>query len=62
MTRLVFLWLVVPWLQDELDLFVRRFNSSPRRADKHKLTPQGIPDLIARYPTEFGSRDYKVRV
>lgn len=58
--RLVFLWLAVPWLQAELDLWVRRFNSSPRRADKHKLTPQGVPDLIAAHPEEFMARDYKV--
>lgn len=58
--RLTFLWLAIPWLQAELDLFAHRFNTSRRRNDKHKVTPQGIPDLIAKRPELYGARDYKV--
>ena len=58
--RLVFRWLAIPWLQAELDAWMRRFNSSPRRADKHKILPQGIPDLIDAKPHLFNSKNFKV--
>ncbi|KAH9924836.1 hypothetical protein B0H21DRAFT_712436 [Amylocystis lapponica] len=37
-----------------------RWNSTSRRADKHKVTPHGIPDLITAKPERFGTRDFKV--
>ncbi|KAI0089513.1 hypothetical protein BDY19DRAFT_864419, partial [Irpex rosettiformis] len=58
--KLTFLWLAVPWLQAELDLFSHRFNTSKHRSDKHKVTPQGIPQLIATRPEIYGARDYKI--
>ncbi|KAJ7303717.1 hypothetical protein DFH08DRAFT_918758 [Mycena albidolilacea] len=48
--KLVFRWLAIPWLQAELDAWVRRYNSTPRRRDKNKILPQGIPDLIVAKP------------
>ncbi|KAH9948917.1 hypothetical protein B0H21DRAFT_707499 [Amylocystis lapponica] len=60
--RLLFLWLAIPWLQNELDAYVERWNSTSRRADKHKVTPHGIPDLITAKPERFGTRDFKVLV
>ncbi|KAJ6486345.1 hypothetical protein DFH09DRAFT_948853 [Mycena vulgaris] len=45
-----------------LDAWVKRFNSSQRRADKHKILPKGIPDLIAAKPHLFGTHDYKVHL
>ncbi|KAJ7142173.1 hypothetical protein C8R46DRAFT_920349 [Mycena filopes] len=57
--RLVFRWLAVPWIQRELDHYVAIFNNTPRRADKHKLLPQGIPNLIQSKPHQFGCTDYK---
>ncbi|KAJ7107132.1 hypothetical protein C8R44DRAFT_637746, partial [Mycena epipterygia] len=60
--KLVFRWLAIPWLQRELDAWVKRFNSTPRRADKHKILPHGIPDLIASKPESFATKDYKVVV
>ncbi|KAJ7150864.1 hypothetical protein C8R43DRAFT_951294 [Mycena crocata] len=60
--KLVFRWLAVPWLQAELDAWVKGHNSSPRRSDKHKILPHGIPDLIVSKPERFGTKDYKVLV
>ncbi|KAJ7357893.1 hypothetical protein DFH08DRAFT_911633 [Mycena albidolilacea] len=57
---LVFRWLAIPWLQAELDAWVHRYNSTPRRRDKNKILPQGIPDLIAAKPHLYGTQDYKV--
>ncbi|KAI9450579.1 hypothetical protein F5148DRAFT_1019601 [Russula earlei] len=62
LSRLVFHWLAIPWLQAELDAWTWRFNSSPRRADKHKLLPQGIPNIIHAKPHLYGSQDFKVVV
>jgi len=58
--RLVFRWLAIPWIQAELDAWMKCFNESPRRADKHKILPKGIPDLIALKPHLYHSTDYKV--
>ena len=57
---LVFRWLAIPWLQAELDSWRRRFNSTPRRADKNKVLPCGIPDIITDKPARYGTVDFKV--
>ncbi|KAJ6583676.1 hypothetical protein B0H10DRAFT_2168133 [Mycena sp. CBHHK59/15] len=56
-----FRWLAIPWLQAELDAWVRRYNSAPRRRDKHKILPQGTPDLVVGKPHLYGTHDYKAR-
>ncbi|KAI0366367.1 hypothetical protein BV20DRAFT_1124273 [Pilatotrama ljubarskyi] len=58
----VFRWLAIPWLQAELDTWAAQFNSTPRRASKHKVLPHGIPDLIAQKPEDFNVRDFKIPV
>ncbi|KAJ7438148.1 hypothetical protein FB451DRAFT_1344417 [Mycena latifolia] len=60
--KLVFRWLAIPWLQSELDAWVNRYNSTPRRADKNKILPKGIPNMIASKPAQFATKDYKVLV
>lgn len=59
---LVFHWLAVPWLQAEIDKWVRQYNSSPRRANKNKILPQGILDLIHAKPKCFGSKNFQVEL
>ncbi|KAI0367936.1 hypothetical protein BV20DRAFT_949165, partial [Pilatotrama ljubarskyi] len=59
---LVFRWLAIPWLQAELDVYAAEFNSKPRRANKHKVLPHGIPDLIAQSPEDFGMTNFKIPV
>ncbi|KAJ6619203.1 hypothetical protein B0H10DRAFT_2163996 [Mycena sp. CBHHK59/15] len=53
--KLVFRWLAIPWLQAELDAWL------PRRRDKHKILPQGTPDLVVAKPHLYGMHDYKAR-
>ncbi|KAF5377194.1 hypothetical protein D9615_006459 [Tricholomella constricta] len=60
--KLLFRWLAIPWLQAELDAWTLRYNSSSRRADKHKILPQGIPDLIHEKPGHSGSKNFMVVV
>ncbi|KAI0640541.1 hypothetical protein C8Q79DRAFT_921410 [Trametes meyenii] len=60
--KLVFLWVMVPWLQAELNAWVSQFNSTARRADKNKILPHGIPDIIAAKPERFNVLDFKVGV
>ncbi|KAK7027800.1 hypothetical protein R3P38DRAFT_3315318 [Favolaschia claudopus] len=59
---LIFRWLVIPWVQHELDVWRFMRNSTPRRADKNSLLPHGIPDMIAEKPEKFQCKDYKVIV
>ncbi|KAH9842488.1 uncharacterized protein C8Q71DRAFT_853036 [Rhodofomes roseus] len=59
---LVFRWLAIPWLQAELDAWALHFNSTPRRASKHKVLPQGIPTMIAQNPAAFNVVDFKIPV
>ncbi|OBZ73681.1 hypothetical protein A0H81_06483 [Grifola frondosa] len=60
--KLVFLWLAIPWLQAELDAYMKQFNGSQRRADKNKILPHGIPDVITAKPERFNTTDFKVLV
>ncbi|KAF8164948.1 hypothetical protein B0H34DRAFT_779969 [Crassisporium funariophilum] len=61
--KLVF-GLAIPWLQAELDLWTSHYNSSPCCANKHKILPHGIPDLmdlIHAKPHQFnGSKNFMV--
>ncbi|KAM6490176.1 hypothetical protein JOM56_014368, partial [Amanita muscaria] len=58
--NLVFRWLAVPWLQAEIDKWVQTFNTSPRRANKNKILPQGIPDLIHNKPERYKSHNFQL--
>ncbi|KAJ6534299.1 hypothetical protein B0H19DRAFT_1272015 [Mycena capillaripes] len=59
--NLVFRWLAIPWLQAELDAWVSRWNSTPRRHDKNKILPHGIPDLIVAKPHLYETQDFKAK-
>ncbi|KIL56954.1 hypothetical protein M378DRAFT_16621 [Amanita muscaria Koide BX008] len=60
--NLVFRWLAVPWLQAEIDKWVQKYNTSSRRANKRKILPKGIPDVIHRKPERFGSQNFQLIV
>lgn len=60
MLSLVFRWLAIPWIQAEIDDWMIHRNRSKPRADKHKILPHGIPDIIRAKPEHFGSYDFKV--
>jgi len=59
--RLVFRWLAIPWLQKEADSYVYRSNTSRRRANRQKMVPNGIPDVIYENPETVDALDYKAR-
>ena len=58
--RLLFRWLAIPWLQRELDAWVYQRNMTARRANRHKILPHGIPELIRQQPHRYDSIDFKV--
>jgi len=57
---LVFRWLAIPWLQAEIDEWVRIKNRSAPRADKNKILPHGIPSIIRAKPHKYNALDFKV--
>jgi hypothetical protein len=57
---LVFRWIAIPWLQIEIEKWVQSHNSSKRRANRNKLLPDGIPDLIHAKPERFGAKNFQV--
>jgi hypothetical protein len=58
--RLVFRWLAIPWLQKEADSYIYSHNTSRRRANRRKILPNGIPDVMFENPESVDARDFKV--
>jgi hypothetical protein len=58
--RLVFRWLAIPWLQRDADSYVHCHNTSRRRANRNKILPNGIPDVIFEHPESVNALDFKV--
>ncbi|KAI0666123.1 hypothetical protein C8Q78DRAFT_1072612 [Trametes maxima] len=61
-SRMLFYYLFIPYLQGELDVFRERYNSTKKRRDKHKILPHGQPALIFQHPQEYGWEDFKILV
>lgn len=57
---LVFRWIAIPWLQAEIDEWVRYKNRTAPRADRNKILPHGIPALIRAKPHCYDALDFKV--
>ena len=57
---LVFQWLAIPWLQIEINKWVRVYNSSPRQVNKNKSLPHGIPDLIHAKPEQHKTSSFQM--
>jgi hypothetical protein len=58
---LVFRFLVIPWIQAELDEYWDFMNGYLPRRNSHKLTPHGRPEDIHFFPQDYGkTRDFKV--
>jgi hypothetical protein len=49
-------------LQNQLDLWVNVVNTSTKRYDRHKLLPQGSPDILYTTPEMKGFKDYRIPV
>lgn len=58
--RLVFRWLAIPWLQKEVDSYVRIHNTTRRRASRHSVLSNGIPDAMFYNPETVDALDFKV--
>ncbi|EJD33870.1 hypothetical protein AURDEDRAFT_76626 [Auricularia subglabra TFB-10046 SS5] len=59
---LIFRWLVIPWMQLQMDNYRIRSNQKLPRKNNKKVLPHGIPDLIFERPQDYMAADYKVRV
>ncbi|KAG9312434.1 hypothetical protein JVU11DRAFT_6818 [Chiua virens] len=59
---MVFRWIFIPWLQQELDNYKQRINRSRKRRDRNKILPHSVPELIHESPQDFGALDFKVMV
>ncbi|KZO97354.1 hypothetical protein CALVIDRAFT_480296 [Calocera viscosa TUFC12733] len=60
--KMVFRWVFIPWLQAELDRWRDEFNFSKPRADRNKILPHGVPQLIFESSEVYGAVDFKVYV
>ncbi|KAG6370288.1 hypothetical protein JVT61DRAFT_12239 [Boletus reticuloceps] len=57
---MVFRWLFIPWLQQELDSYQQRVNNTRKRRDKKKILPHGVPELIHRCAEDYAALDFKI--
>ncbi|KAG2748533.1 hypothetical protein P692DRAFT_20874841 [Suillus brevipes Sb2] len=59
---LVFRWVFIPWLQQELNAYQDRINNSAKRRDRNKILPHGVPNLIYEAAEDFGALDFKIKL
>ena len=59
--RLLLRWVIIPWLQCEMDRFHDHFNNTRKCQDKHKVLPQGVPNHIYENPEAYDGLDFKAR-
>jgi hypothetical protein len=58
--RLVFRWLAIPWLQKAADSYVYDHNTSRRRANRHKVLPNEVTDVMFENPEIVNAFNFKV--
>ncbi|KAJ6474357.1 hypothetical protein C8R45DRAFT_835079 [Mycena sanguinolenta] len=59
---LVFRYVFIPWLQQELDSYRDRINNTAKRADRNKILPHGVPNDMYEHPNDYGVLDFKIKV
>ncbi|KAF8835867.1 hypothetical protein BDN67DRAFT_992298 [Paxillus ammoniavirescens] len=59
---MVFRWLFIPWLQQELDNYQSHINNTRKCHDKKKVLLHGIPKLIHTCATDYRALDFKAMV
>lgn len=59
---LVFRFLVIPWIQRELDHYRDEVNTFSKRRNNYKLTPHGPPVDLHFRAEDYDVRDFKVRL
>ncbi|KIK13266.1 hypothetical protein PISMIDRAFT_119159, partial [Pisolithus microcarpus 441] len=61
--RLVFQWLFIPWLQQELDAYRDHVNNTAKRGNHNKVSVASwCSNLIYEAPGDYGALDFKVKV
>ncbi|KAL0562592.1 hypothetical protein V5O48_019493, partial [Marasmius crinis-equi] len=61
--KLTFQWLAIPFLQRQMDAYLNMRNSTPRRANRRKILPAGVPNHIFQSPENFmNAKDFTVSV
>ncbi|KAG1801234.1 hypothetical protein EV424DRAFT_1474759 [Suillus variegatus] len=58
---MVFQWVFISWLQQELDAYQDRVNNTRKRRDRNKILPHGVPNIVYQSPEDFSTLDFKVR-
>ncbi|KAI9428955.1 hypothetical protein BJY52DRAFT_1208165 [Lactarius psammicola] len=59
---LIFCFVFIPFIQQEVDAWVHQRNWTKRRADRKKALPNGVPMLILQKPHKWGAADYKISI
>ncbi|KAG1896154.1 uncharacterized protein F5891DRAFT_1130377 [Suillus fuscotomentosus] len=59
---MVFRWVFIPWLQQELDAYQDRINNTAKQHDHNKILPHGVPNLIYHSAEDFGALDFKIQI
>ncbi|KAG2154171.1 uncharacterized protein EDB93DRAFT_1239551 [Suillus bovinus] len=59
---MVFQWVFIPWLQQELDGYQDRVNNTRKRRDQNKILPHGVPNIVYQSPEDFSALDFKITV
>ncbi|KAG2028797.1 hypothetical protein BDR03DRAFT_882683, partial [Suillus americanus] len=59
---LVFRWVFIPWLQQELNAYRDCINNSLKWCDRNKILPHGVPNIIYEAAEDFGALDFKIKL
>ena len=62
LSSLLFHWIAIPWLQAEINDWVKFKNTTTPQAVKHRILSHGIPALIYSHPSHFNSINFKVHL
>ncbi|PSS37790.1 hypothetical protein PHLCEN_2v357 [Hermanssonia centrifuga] len=60
--RLVFHYIFIPWIQEELDKYVDLTNDTKPCYNRHKVLPHGRPIEIFQNPSQYDTCDFSVKV
>ncbi|KIK91546.1 hypothetical protein PAXRUDRAFT_149260 [Paxillus rubicundulus Ve08.2h10] len=59
---MVFHWVFIPWLQQELNNYQACVNNTQKCHNKNKVLPHGVPKLVHSSPEDYGALNFKVMV
>ncbi|KAG6372510.1 hypothetical protein JVT61DRAFT_7616 [Boletus reticuloceps] len=56
---MLFRWLFIPWIQNELDRYKHHINNTRKRRDRNTILPHGVPMMIHTSAEDYGALDFK---